>query len=65
MLRERGVGVVASVEDRSPEVRTSSGSICMTMLVDARGLGKTVLIYEERLEEGASYVLRILSRQER
>lgn len=44
MLRERGVAAVASVEDRSPEVRTSRGSICMTMLFDARSLGKMVLI---------------------
>lgn len=55
MLRERGVGAVASVEDRSPEVRTRSGSMCMTMLCDARSLGKAVLIYytRKRMEEGA------------
>ena len=51
---ERGAVAVASVEDRSPDKRTSSGSKCMTMLFEGSYVSRMVLLMGlERVEEGA------------
>ena len=54
MSGERSALAVASVEDRSPEKRTSGGSKCMTMLFECSYVSKMVLLIGlERVEEGA------------
>ena len=52
--RERGAVAVASVEDRSPDKRTSGGGKRMTTLLKGSCLSKVVLLMVlERDEEGA------------
>ena len=53
--RERGALAVASVEDRSPNKRTSGGGKRMTSLLKGSCLSKVVLLMGlEGVEEGAS-----------